>query len=297
MPDPIVNIIRGSRKRNLDPAAVLAVADQEGLSGRIGDNGHAYGPFQLNNAGGVITGTRPGVNSQAIQTWAQSPAGIGFALDRIARVAAGKRGRDAVAAIVSQFERPADIPGEIARAQAGLSKFGAISPVKVGGAPASSSLAAPPQPSPDVLQLLAAGASMFGLDPLPLQTIAEQPAAQPARTLPAAKTPKAAKTGSTIRFLEHVADPFGLAVTATTGGKHVKGSYHYRGRAIDVAGDPAKMAALAAQALTHPGDFAEMFYTGPGNPGFFIKNGRVFPIGQLDKSVAAGHKNHVHLAA
>lgn len=279
---------------------MLAVANQEGLSGGIGDNGHAYGPFQLNNAGGVITNTHPGVNSAAIQAWAQSPAGISFALDRIAHVAAGKKGSDAVAAIVSQFERPADIPGETARAQAGLSKFGAIGPVRVGGAPASSSLAAPPQPSPDVLQLLAAGASMFGFDPLPLQTIAQQPAPQPAaqtRTLTAAKPKKPAKTGSTIRFLEHVADPFGLTVTATTNGKHVKGSYHYRGRAVDLAGNPAGMAALAQQALTHPADFAEMFYTGPGNPGFFIKNGRVFPIGQLDKSVAAEHKNHVHLAA
>jgi len=49
--------------------------------------------------------------------------------------------------------------------------------------------------------------------------------------------------------------------------------------------------------LTHPADFAEFFYTGPGNPGFFIKNGVVYPNSQLDPSVAAGHTNHVHLAA
>ena len=39
----------------LDPDAVMRVAAGEGLGGGIGDAGHAFGPFQLNNAGGVIT--------------------------------------------------------------------------------------------------------------------------------------------------------------------------------------------------------------------------------------------------
>src|SRR5437764_120284 len=111
---PIVNlIIQGARARGLDPQAVLAVASQEGLSGRIGDSGHAYGPFQLNNAGGVITGTHPGTYDPGIQAWASSPAGINFALDHMAAVAKGLRGPQAVSAIVSRFERPANIPREI----------------------------------------------------------------------------------------------------------------------------------------------------------------------------------------
>src|SRR4051794_13595979 len=105
-----------ARAFGLDPDAVLRVASAEGLSGGIGDSGHAYGPFQLNNAGGVITRIRPGVNDPATQAWAWSPEGVDFALSRIGQVAKGRSGADAVRAIVTQFERPADPQGEIARA-------------------------------------------------------------------------------------------------------------------------------------------------------------------------------------
>jgi hypothetical protein len=125
----------------LDRRAVLAVARQEGLGGGIGDGGHAYGPFQLNNAGGVITNIHRGVNDPSIQSWAWSPQGLDFALSRIAKVAAGKRGADAVRAIVSQFERPADPAGEISRAIAGLGT-GAPVPPSVPSAPA-----VPPAPA------------------------------------------------------------------------------------------------------------------------------------------------------
>jgi hypothetical protein len=115
----------------LDPQAIFAVAGQEGLGGGIGDGGHAYGPFQLNNAGGVITNMYGGhVNDPAVQNWAWSPAGLDFALNQIAKVAGGMKGQGAVSNIVSRFERPANIPGEIARAQAAY-----------GGAPAQT---APP---------------------------------------------------------------------------------------------------------------------------------------------------------
>lgn len=108
-----VSYIRArARQLNLDPRAVLAVASQEGLSGGVGDGGHAFGPFQLNDAGGVLTG-RPG-NHRA---FAESQAGIDFALQRIARVAAGLRGDAAIQAIVSRFERPANPRKEIAGAE------------------------------------------------------------------------------------------------------------------------------------------------------------------------------------
>lgn len=105
----------------LDAKAVLAVASQEGLSGGIGDGGHAFGPWQLNNAGGVITGRFNGQTPGQINQWAWSPQGIAYALSGINRVASGLHGAQAVNAIVSQFERPANPGHEIAGA---LSAYG-----------------------------------------------------------------------------------------------------------------------------------------------------------------------------
>lgn len=207
--NPIVQLIAsGARARGLDPAAVLAVASQEGLSGRIGDGGHAYGPFQLNNAGGVITGTHPAVNDQATQNWANSPAGINFALDRIAQNARGLRGPSAVRAIVSQFERPENPGKEISGALSVYGQYGStpggISPL----APSVSNtvgFSAPPraQGSPGALQrVLSYGNQMFGLPAMPALPQIKMPQAQvpapagvgggaPSSSLPASAPPTA----------------------------------------------------------------------------------------------------------
>jgi hypothetical protein len=87
-----------------------------------------------------------------------------------------------------------------------------------------------------------------------------------------------------------------VQVTSTTSGNHVKNSYHYRGRAVDFGGDPHRMAALQRQALKHPEQFTELFYTGPGAAPYFIKDGKLRPLSELDPSVAANHRNHVHAA-
>lgn len=105
-----------ARALGLDPDAVLRVGSTEGLSGGIGDGGHAFGPFQLNDAGGVITGKFPGWDAQQKQDWAWSTPGVDYALGGIANVAKGLSGPDAVNAIVTKFERPKDPQGEIARA-------------------------------------------------------------------------------------------------------------------------------------------------------------------------------------
>jgi len=77
----------------LDPRAVLGVATAEGgFSGAVGDGGHAYGPFQLNNAGGVITNMFPGWSQKQIQAWAWSKQGVNFALQKMSGVAAGQTG-------------------------------------------------------------------------------------------------------------------------------------------------------------------------------------------------------------
>lgn len=308
-PNPIVNLIaQGARARGLDPAAVLAVASQEGLSGRIGDGGHAYGPFQLNNAGGVITGSHPAVNDPATQAWASSPAGINFALDRIAGVARGLHGAQAVNAIVTRFERPANPGKEVAGANAAYGSY-------AGGTPQTPlALGVPPQaavppvvrptPGSNTLAILNQGAKLFGLPPLPSMPSSALPTRlptagpvtpSPAPAPPTQTTPLKVK-GPTLGYIEHQAAPFGLTVTSTTGGQHAKNSYHYQGRAADFGGPPQKMAALAKFALAHPGQWSEFIYTGPGNPGYSILGGKVIPNSQLDKGLYDEHTNHVHLA-
>jgi hypothetical protein len=57
------NATHGPRQQ-IDQQAELAVAGQEGLSGGIGDGGHAFGPNQLNDAGGVWTGRNQGLTPE-----------------------------------------------------------------------------------------------------------------------------------------------------------------------------------------------------------------------------------------
>lgn len=105
-------IARMAQAHGLDPNAVLAVAKQEGLGGGVGDQGTSFGPWQLHEGGALPQGiANP-------QQWAWSPAGVTYALSRIANVAKGLHGSQAVNAIVSRFERPANPGKEIAGALA-----------------------------------------------------------------------------------------------------------------------------------------------------------------------------------
>lgn len=141
---------------NLDPAAVLAISSQEGLGGGIGDGGHAFGPFQLNDAGGAFPASLAGLGVQAKQDWAWSPAGIDFALERISGVAGGMSGWPAIHAIATFFERPrADLlAGEIAGAWAQYMQWrgGGVSadvvgPIPVGGTMPIPGIAQPSTPT------------------------------------------------------------------------------------------------------------------------------------------------------
>lgn len=122
-------IVARARALGLDPKAVMAVGRMEGLSGRVGDGGHAFGPFQENDAGGVLTGRFPGASQQQLQNWAWSKAGIDDALTRMSRVASGLTGAQAVNAIVSKFERPANPQAEIAGADRAYGSKGGVGPV------------------------------------------------------------------------------------------------------------------------------------------------------------------------
>jgi hypothetical protein len=123
-PDYVTAIHTSASKQNLDIPAVMAVAAAEGLGGGVGDGGTSFGPFQL-HVGGALP---PGKD----QAWAESPAGIDYAVQQIAKVAKGKSGQDAIAAIVNSFERPADPNGEIQKA---LAIYNGSSATLASGAP------------------------------------------------------------------------------------------------------------------------------------------------------------------
>jgi hypothetical protein len=169
--DSIQYIIRQARRRNLDPNAVLAVARQEGLGGGVGDQGTSFGPWQLHAGGALPAGIRNP------QQWAWSPAGINYALDRIAGVAAGKRGQAAVQAIVTGFERPANPGREIAGASraygraAGPGRALAASAFDTSsvGRPQPPRRAAASSPGLDVSGIINLTNSIVGLPPVPIQ--------------------------------------------------------------------------------------------------------------------------------
>lgn len=95
-----------------------------------------------------------------------------------------------------------------------------------------------------------------------------------------------AKSGNVVQWLSGLARAAGLTVTSTTGGKHVAGSNHYKGLAIDAAGTPAKMAAFFDSMVKRFGPkIKELFYDPKGG----IKDGK--KIGAI-----GGHGDHVHAA-
>lgn len=177
------------RARGVDPAAASAVFNQEGASGGIGDSGHAFGPGQFNDAGGVWTGRYPGMTPEQKNAVAWSPAGLRELADRVARVAAGLHGGQAVRAIVSRFERPADVPGEISRALAG---YGGGTGTHFGGAAYGrpvGSVAADRTAAPFLANLISSTNEALGLGTSPtlanlLNAAVDVPGA-PTRPLPA----------------------------------------------------------------------------------------------------------------
>lgn len=111
-----------SGRLGLDPYAVAAVSRVEGGGrfGEVGDGGTSFGPFQL-HVGGALP---PGRNA----AWANSAAGVLYAMQHMAAVARGLRGLPAVRAIVTRFERPAAPGPEVASAWSGYRSFGAPIP-------------------------------------------------------------------------------------------------------------------------------------------------------------------------
>lgn len=103
-------------QRGVDVKAADAVFGREGASGGIGDGGHAFGPGQFNDAGGVWTGRYQGMSPQQKNQVAWSPQGLQELAARVASVSAGQHGGAAIQNIVTRFERPANPGAEIAGA-------------------------------------------------------------------------------------------------------------------------------------------------------------------------------------
>lgn len=92
----------------------------------------------------------------------------------------------------------------------------------------------------------------------------------------------------------------GLSVTSTTGGAHASTSYHYTGKAIDVAGRYDRMVAFQKSEYGRArrlGPFSRWLYLelfGPSNV-HGIKNGRQVVLGE-GTALENLHDTHVHIA-
>jgi len=103
--------------------------------------------------------------------------------------------------------------------------------------------------------------------------------------------------------LRTLAGIMGWAVTHTTDGAHSATSYHYVGRAVDLAGragpgwDTPELLAIdegVIQVLPLS-MISELIHSGPGN--VCVKNGRVVDgLAVYGSDVMARHHDHVHLA-
>lgn len=161
-------VVAGCRKRDLDPWAVFANAYNEGLGGGIGDHGTSYGPWQLHDHGALPKKYwNLGKNIAAIQQWAWSTAGIDYALDCMAKTSAvGKTGRDAVYALVYEFEQPGPTKTDEAiayqtrlRTYGQLAGMGAgawswLAPFAHGPAKSSATTPAPVAPAPKPAKII-----------------------------------------------------------------------------------------------------------------------------------------------
>ncbi|HEY6019739.1 MAG TPA: NlpC/P60 family protein, partial [Candidatus Paceibacterota bacterium] len=106
-------IYQDAPKYGVDPRAADAISrgvEWPGRSG-AGDAGTSFGPFQLHVGGALPRGRG--------RAWAESRAGVNYALRQMAAHGArGLRGPSAIAAISKNFERPANVAGEISKATA-----------------------------------------------------------------------------------------------------------------------------------------------------------------------------------
>lgn len=108
-------IVQKCADYGVDGIAAIADALHEGAGGGIGDDGIAYGPFQIHATDGRLPqfNGKPR-NSRAVNAWAWTENGLEYGVRSMVNghpSAKGLTGHRAVAAIVYGFERPADERG------------------------------------------------------------------------------------------------------------------------------------------------------------------------------------------
>lgn len=86
----------------------------------------------------------------------------------------------------------------------------------------------------------------------------------------------------------------GFSVSATTGGSHVSGSYHYKGNAVDMVSSAGSMQSLAAWLYQYYPYILELIHS--GGQGYFVKNGQKVGASYYGAATVSQHYNHVHLA-
>jgi hypothetical protein len=149
-PDVIAYVGSNASRYNLDPAAVLAVANHEGLKTAPGstwilpkESGFNFGPpsWYTGGAGAAIVAQQG--NNAAY--WAWTPAGLDYWLQKVSESgAAGLTGYAAIQKIVTGFERPrADlVQGEVNNAVADYTNF----QQQIQGSPGNPIVTVPDQP-------------------------------------------------------------------------------------------------------------------------------------------------------
>lgn len=244
-----------SQQLGLDPNVALAVAPHEGgFAGAIGDQGTSFGPFQLHRGGALPASvTNP-------QAWANSQAGVDYALGQIASTLRGRRGETGVEAVVREFERPAAqyVGGEVAKALATYRSLGsaaapqmlgfgeALKRALAGGSPQVSTLPYDKgAPTPQASTLPYAGGKVSFSEALR--------AALQGKAAPTSDTSRLQLQGSTlqgvdpelVRHVNELGEYLGKDITVTSGFRdRAKQAALYQ-RYVDSGFDRSKIAARA----------------------------------------------------
>lgn len=227
-------IDRIAPRYGIDPAAARAVARGEGglvnRANDIGDlsGGGSYGPFQLYAQGALPPQYRG--NRRAADAWAWSPAGIEYAIRKMAESGAkGLTGRAAVETIIRRFERPADPDTSVQNA---LGRLGTPAAPSGPVAPAQAAGSYAPQPhatgSPRALlaALMDSNNELLGVETPPLLLARLQaPTASPVAS---GNVPTAAPTTSSgprrsgnLTSLQLLGQPHGLSFAPVDHGRFI----------------------------------------------------------------------------